>query len=112
MHDNGYAALLSAVAGTVAEMVKTYSTQEAENNVLQHSYMSHLHTWPSCMCMMKKAQMKTVACRIAYWCKNAFFEDSAFFVARWHKRRDSTHLRVARPELDEAVSTTSGNQCL
>jgi len=75
MHDNGYAALLSAVAGTVAEMVKTYSTQEAENNVLQHSYMSHLHTWPSCMCMMKKAQMKTVACRIAYWCKNAFFED-------------------------------------
>ncbi len=22
------------------------------------------------------------------------------------------HLRVARPELDEAVSTTSGNQCL
>ena len=55
-HDNAYPALPSAIAETVAETVQVYSIQESEDTAAQDSQMSHLHAWPPCKCMMKKAQ--------------------------------------------------------
>ncbi len=77
--DKAYPALPSAIAETVAEIVQVYSIQEPKDTAAQDRSMSHLHAWPPCKCLMKKAQTKPVAFRITYRCNKAA-EDAALLV--------------------------------